>query len=315
MVDPGLPSHVRKFLYKASPSDLQSHGDPALPTPSAVWDAVPSLIRAGVPLGAGTGLWWLLNRSAEQTASAEYASNTGAWHYMVSRAADFLGDILPLAAGVAGAYIVIAGMIAHDWTRIWREVRAAHDRYVLPSQLTEDACVLLRRARTAARQILDSEVHARDLIDRQHAQLQLPAHVWEVAHSLATYSRLVDETPSARSTQAASPLKAHQRALSTGFDALKRQVEAVEAYAAQTAEADARLHELHQVEQLEKNSSEVIDFLASTARADIAVQDLEQMSNEAAAVADHLTTALIATKKAAAHALPSATPSVRESDT
>ncbi|MCX4673676.1 hypothetical protein OG453_44785 [Streptomyces sp. NBC_01381] len=307
MVDPGLPAHVRKFLYKTSPSDLQSYGDPALPTRSALWDAVPYLIRAGVPLGAGTGLWWLLDKNADSTASAEYSSNMGAWHYMFSRAADLLGSILPLAAGVAGAWIVIGTMLAHDWTRIWKEVRTARDRFVLPSQLTEDASALLRRARTAARQVLGSEVLARDLIDRQHAELQLPAQFWDVARSLATYSRLIDETPSdVQSGEAAGLLKARKSALATGLGDLERQVEAIEAFAAQTAEADARLQELRQVEQLERDSGELLDFLASTARTEVAVDGLGQMSNEAAAVADRFTTALIAAKEAAVQALPAA---------
>ncbi|MGW7086657.1 hypothetical protein ACWGH2_24630 [Streptomyces sp. NPDC054871] len=107
-------------------------GDPALPAPSVLRDAVPHLIRAGVPLAAGTGLWWLPNKSAEQTESADYASNRGAWHSMESGAADFHGDILPLAACVAGAYIVIATMLAHDSTRIWREVRAAVLSWAVP---------------------------------------------------------------------------------------------------------------------------------------------------------------------------------------
>lgn len=306
VIDPDLPDHVRKFLYETSPSDLKNFGDPTLPKPSALWDTGAHLIRGGAPLGAATGLWWWLDRTADRSASAEPTSNFGAWHYMASHAADWLGSLLPLAAGVVGTYLVFEIMLVRGHNRVWQEVRKARDHYVLFSQLTNDASALLKRARTAARQILSSEVHARDLIDRQHAQLQLPSQVWDVARSLAQYSRIVEGTPSVHSEEAAGLLKARKSALTTGLAAIKRQVEALEAYAAQTAEADARLHELQQVERLEKDSGELLDFLASTARAEVAVDGLDQMSHEAAVVADRFTTALIAAKEAAAQALPAA---------
>ncbi|MFE9769444.1 hypothetical protein ACFYPC_33830 [Streptomyces sp. NPDC005808] len=306
VIDPDLPDHVRKFLDETPPSTLKIYGDPALPTASALGDVGGYLVRFGAPLGAATGLWWVLDRGADLTASAEYATNTGALHYLISHAAESLGNIMPLAACVAAIYIIFMTMVARNGTRMWREVRATRERYVLPSQLTGDASVLLRRAWTAARQVLGSEVHARDLIDRQHAQIQLPAQVWDVARSLAAYSRFVDETPTTYGEEAAVLLKARNSALSTGLGAVERQVEALEGYAAQTAEADARLHELQQVEQLEASSGKLLDFLASTARADVAVDGLSQMSDAAAVVADRLTTALIAAREAAAQALPAA---------
>ncbi|NEB77351.1 hypothetical protein G3I40_19305 [Streptomyces sp. SID14478] len=186
-------------------------------------------------------------------------------------------------------------------------MRAVRDRFVLPSQLTDEAADLLHRARSAALKVLDSEVHERDLVDRQRAELQLPAQVWEVARSLDRYSGLVEETPdTAEGEHAQAPLDARRAALKTGLAAIEVQVEALETYAAQTAEADARLRELQQMKQLEKDGADVLDFLASTARADLATAEVGALSEQAKVVADRFTAALVAAKDAAVQALPAA---------
>ncbi|MGW0738158.1 hypothetical protein [Streptomyces sp. NPDC002851] len=83
-------------------------------------------------------------------------------------------------------------------------------------------------------------------------------------------------------------------------------MEAIETYAAQTAEADSRLRELQQMHQLEKDGAEVLDFLASTARAEVASAEMGQLSEQASVVADRFTAALVAAKDAAVQALPAA---------
>ncbi|WP_329583482.1 hypothetical protein [Streptomyces sp. NBC_01361] len=307
VVDPDLPAHLRKFLHEASPRDLERFGDPAGKEESAWWDVVPYLVRSGLLLGLGTVLWVVLGQTSDSTGSADPASNVGAFHYLFSRAADWLGRLLVPAAGLAVLWTALNVMKTRDAEQPWRKAHSVRNRYVLPSQLTQEAAKLLNRARTAAAQILDSEVHKRDLVDRRRAQLQLPAQIWEMACSLDRYSRLVKETPdSAEGEHAKQPLKARRVALKSGLAALQGHVEAIETYAVQTAEADARLRELQQVEQLEKDGEDVLDFLASTARAEVASAEVRQLSGQAAIVADRFTAALIAAKDAAVQALPAA---------
>ena len=94
--------------------------------------------------------------------------------------------------------------------------------------------------------------------------------------------------------------------LASWLKAIGQQIEALQLYAAQTAEADARLKQVEQVEQLEKGSGELLDFLAATARSERAVDAVNEMTREASALADRFTAALIAAKDAAAQALPTA---------
>ncbi|GAA1335809.1 hypothetical protein GCM10009647_078200 [Streptomyces sanglieri] len=114
-----------------------------------------------------------------------------------------------------------------------------------------------------------------------------------MARSLDRYSRLATKTPeAAEGEHAQAPLKARRAALKTGLSAIEDQVEAIETYTAQTAEADARLRELQQVKQREKDGADVLDFLASTARAEAATAEVGQLSEQAAVVVDRFTAAL-----------------------
>ncbi len=311
VADPDLPAHVRGFLQQHRPRTMEIYGDPDLPQPSALGRFFGSMERAvrryGVPLGVAWALWWGTDRIADRTASADPASGTGAWHWMASNLATFTYPALVVATASVVCLVVCIRMADAGDDRRWREVQAARDRFVLPSQLTSDAAALLQRARAAADNILRSEVHTRDLIDRQRTEVQLPATVWEAARSLAQYSRLTEQAPDQPVGDSASSLvKAWHNDLAAGLTAIEQQVEALEVYAAQTAEADARLEELQQVGQLEKDSSDLLDFLASTLRAERAVEGIDEMTKEASAVADRFTTALIAAKNAAQQALPAA---------
>ncbi|WP_199546314.1 hypothetical protein [Streptomyces sp. N35] len=307
VADPELPAHVHDLIATGKPRTLEIYGDPEMPDRWLLGTLTHHVARVGLPIGAATGLWAVCKHLGNKTADAVYASNTGALHFLFERIAHYLGPLLIPAATLASVYVVLQVFSAASDARLWREVREARDRYVLPSQLTDEAAALLQQARSAARQILDSEVHERDLIDRQRAQLQLPVQVWEVARSLAQYSRLSEQTveePQGESTVAL--VTAWRSDLASGLAAIEQQVEALELYAAQTAEADARLKELKLVEQLEKGSSELLDFLAATVRSERAVEGIDEMTREASAVAGRFTTALIAAKEAAAQALPAA---------
>lgn len=70
------------------------------------------------------------------------------------------------------------------------------------------------------------------------------------------------------------------------------------------AQADDRYRELQQIQVLTDGSDEVLDFLARTARDDLAVAEIEGMTGKAAAVADAFTVALESAKEAAVVALP-----------
>ncbi|MEV4000289.1 hypothetical protein ACFYPK_31760 [Streptomyces halstedii] len=93
----------------------------------------------------------------------------------------------------------------------------------------------------------------------------------------------------------------------TSLNGIARRVGALESYAEQVAQADDRYRELQQIQALTDGSSDVLDFLARTARDDLAVAEIEGLTGEAAAVAAFFTTALESAKEAAVIALPTRT--------
>nr|WP_024127308.1 hypothetical protein [Streptomyces sp. F8]AHE40044.1 Hypothetical protein pFRL5_381 [Streptomyces sp. F8] len=99
-------------------------------------------------------------------------------------------------------------------------------------------------------------------------------------------------------------LASRRRVLATSLHGIERRVAALEAYASQVAEADARYAEVREIERLDAGSDELLDLLARTTVDDLAVAEIEALTDEAAVVASTFTRALESAKQAAAAALP-----------
>ncbi|MFD9634963.1 hypothetical protein ACFWX8_30490, partial [Streptomyces violascens] len=124
---------------------------------------------------------------------------------------------------------------------------------------------------------------------------------------LRTYSHLVKAEPKdPEGSKVVALLDTRRQALKTSLDGIERRVAALEAYADQVAAADDQYRELQQIQQLTNGSDDVLDLLASTARDDLAVAEIEGMTGQAAAVDATFTAALDAAKEAAVVALPTA---------
>ncbi|MDH6522094.1 hypothetical protein [Streptomyces sp. SAI-090] len=99
-------------------------------------------------------------------------------------------------------------------------------------------------------------------------------------------------------------LTSRRRVLETSLQGIERRVAALEAYAEQVAEADARYAEVREIERLTAGSTELLELLARTAADDLAVAEIEGLTDEAAVVASTFTKALESAKQAAVAALP-----------
>lgn len=177
-----------------------------------------------------------------------------------------------------------------------------------PKDLTADAQELLGRARRAMTAVLDSRVHREKWLDTQRNEAAFPRQEWAIAQALRDYSRVArkDQRAPQQTDNAtvAELLTSRQRVLATSLQGIERRVAALEAYADQVAEADARYAEVREIERLAAGSDELLDLLARTAADDLAVAEIEALTDEAAAVASTFTKALESAKQAAVAALP-----------
>jgi hypothetical protein len=86
-------------------------------------------------------------------------------------------------------------------------------------------------------------------------------------------------------------LASRRRVFATSLHGIERRVAALEAYAEEVAEADARYAEVREIERLAAGSDELLDLLARTTADDLAVAKIGRLTDEAAVVASTFTKA------------------------
>ncbi|MEU8893938.1 hypothetical protein [Streptomyces sp. NPDC048442] len=217
-------------------------------------------------------------------------------------------QVLPLFGAALGALALTWGVGSALSRRAAREAADDPGNWVeaeLEGELTEQAHALNGRVQQAITRIRASQVHQCDLIDRARNDLLLPEAAQDIKDALHAYSRLVREEPDAPQGGVVAELVARRRTtLDQGLQPVTRRIEALEAYAEQTAVADARYREFEQLQQLTDGHDRVLDFLARTTRDELAVTELEGITEEAATIAATLAQALHDAREQAAAALP-----------
>ncbi|MFJ2882463.1 hypothetical protein ACIQGT_13905 [Streptomyces sp. NPDC093108] len=209
-----------------------------------------------------------------------------------------------------GLGVWLAGGIAAR-VRGWRGgrlIRRSRNDYVLDTDLIPEAGQLLARFVRASGAIMRSKVHAADLLDSQRNKVVIPAQQWELATALREYSRIVRQEPERSKAGGAVSglLDARSAALAASLAGCERRVVALEEYAAQTAEADRQYQEMQQVQQIAAQSEDILNLLASTARDDLAVAEIQGIAGEAAALAEVFSATVEKARGAAVLALPRA---------
>ncbi|MFD8476332.1 hypothetical protein ACFV2E_30500 [Streptomyces globisporus] len=305
--DPDLAEKDRGLLVRAEHDPLSYPRGEV----SVWWATAPYLLRPGAAVvGLGVGAW--VTGEAEWYRPSPHgagATMNDAFGRPMQELFDSLHSALLIAWPIGAVVLVLMAWMyagnAVSRNKTARRLTELKDRCVQPSDLNDDARTLLARAQQAKKSVLTSAVHRLDLIDRQHNDVALPRQEWEIAAALREYTRLVKAEPSnPKGGKVAALLDTRRRALRASLDGITRRVSALESYADQVAQADDRYRELQQIQVLTDGSDEVLDFLARTARDDLAVAEIEGMTGKAAAVADAFSVALESAKEAAVVALP-----------
>ncbi|MFD0437347.1 hypothetical protein [Streptomyces chartreusis] len=304
--DAELSETTRKVLWQALEDPRRYVGRPANP----LWAAVPVLARGGAAVAVAGVVWWWTGGLEIADSAVDSSSLVGMLDRKLQEAVDLVHTLLsvwPLAAGVVA--VLCAGLIADRalYNGQLRRLAAAQKHLVHPKDLTADAQELLARAQLAMTAVLDSKVHRGKWLDAQRNEAAFPRQEWAIAQDLRDYSRVArkdQRTPQETDNATVAELLAsRQRVLATSLHGIERRVAALEAYASQVAEADARYAEVREIERLAAGSDELLDLLARTTVDDLAVAEIDALTDEAAVVASTFTKALESAKQAAAAAL------------
>lgn len=305
--DAELSDATRRALLQALEDPRRYVGRPANP----LWAAVPLLPRGGAGVAAAAVLWWWTDGLEIADSAADPSTLVGVLDQKLQKAVDLVHTLLalwPVAAGFVA--LVCAGLVADRalYNRQLRRIAAAQQHLVHPKDLTAGAQELLARAQRAMTAVLDSKVHREQWLDAQRNEAAFPRQEWAIAQDLRNYSRVARKDQRAPqetdNSTVAELLTSRRRVLATSLHGIERRVAALEAYASQVAEADARYAEVREIERLTAGSDELLDLLARTAADDLAVAEIDALTDEAAVVASTFTKALKSAKQAAAAALP-----------
>ncbi|MEU4080430.1 hypothetical protein [Streptomyces venezuelae] len=276
-LDPELPDHVQELLRQADPA----------------------LLREAVRTGPASPWWGLADPLEGRRAS---------WWFGWLLLSVFARSPLMLGAGACayGLNSAIAVLKRRQRVPVLLRIAEVHDQFVLGHELNAEAVELLDRAVRAADRVKRSTVQRLDATDKQHNDRRLDGQVWEIAEALRTYSRVASQGPAeVVSEVVAQALEPRRNILRISLASIGRRVEALENYAAQITEAEKRRRELRQLRRLTTGTEELFDLLAATARDDLAVAEIENMSGEVAKALALFNEALQSAQDAAAMALPS----------
>ncbi|MFJ9967142.1 hypothetical protein [Streptomyces avermitilis] len=305
--DAELSDATRRALRQALEDPRRFTGRPVNP----LWAAVPLLPRGGAGVAAAAVLWWWTDRLEIADSAAGPSTLVGTLDRKLQEAVDLAHNLLALWPVAAGFVVVVcAGLVADRtlYNRQLRRLAVAQQHLVDPRDLTADAQELLARAQLAMTAVLDSKVHREQWLDAQRNEAAFPRQEWAIAQDLRNYSRVARKGQRAPqetdNSTVAELLISRRRVLATSLHSIERRVAALEAYAGQVAEADARYAEVREIEQLAAGRDELLDLLARTTANDLAVAEIDALTDEAAVVASTFTKALESAKQAAAAAIP-----------
>jgi hypothetical protein len=191
VVDPGLPQSAKIELQSMPYGELIPFSWPSPPVCRRIRPGsrykLRALAIAAAASGGGAVLFLFLvlpGQDLNKTQSLSPSPAAAAVHQLA-----FLACLLAFAAFMI---IIQQGRTRDRVSRpLTRTVRACHRRYVVPERDVHPAWQgVWAQAVGAARQIQESEVVRRRLIDTVEISVVLPHHLWEIAHRLALLSAL-----------------------------------------------------------------------------------------------------------------------------
>ncbi len=200
-----------------------------------------------------------------------------------------------IARGRPGARAPVDRKPALSAPRRWRDQRdldRQSEKIIFPHDLHPTDRMLLARAQNAIDTIICSQVRAAGLLEADEPVLQ--RHEWEIACTSRELTRVrALPTPDTETgAMTAAVLDAQQRALALAEEATISRICALERYADQVAAADAAHRDLEAALNQGGLNNVYLDLVARTAADELAVAELDELTDRAAITARVLESSL-----------------------
>jgi len=202
---------------------------------------------------------------------------------------------LQIARGRPSAQSPADGKPRSSALRRWRQQRDLDrqpDKIIFPHDLHGRDRLLLARAQVAIDTILESEVRAAGFLEPDEPALR--RHEWEIACTSRELTRVraLPAADAATGAMTAAVVDAQQRALALAEESTISRIRALERYAEQVTAADAA-HRDWQVALGQGGLNDVyLDLVARTAADEVAVTELDELTDRAAITANVLKSSL-----------------------
>jgi hypothetical protein len=171
------------------------------------------------------------------------------------------------------------------------------DHLVLPEELDKSSRKIQLRTQRAVEKILDSSVFIRHCLDPDVGESTLRHHEWEIATALREITRLRAELGASLKGDAPGPmtaavLESHRRALELSADAIRSRVRELERYATELEKAEEAERDWQAATQAAGRNDAYLELVARTAADEHAIEEIRDMTEQAAqaaqALRDHL---------------------------
>ncbi|GGV30017.1 hypothetical protein GCM10010182_61350 [Actinomadura cremea] len=285
VIDPDLPEHIRRTLadhqdalpaVDAEPAGARQRwgelGTAALHAP--LWVLLPALIGRS---------------SAVRVRNCAFTAQPLVIVWAVIHPSSLLAAAVPAQAV---AFAVLAAASRRD--RSFQLALRHRDAYVRPADLAPEERALLERARQAVEIVLESRVHCAGLLDDVKNSRTLPRQLWDLARRLADIS-----------ARRGADRRRARSALRQAIRAAEQRVSALESYAMSAMEADELLAEWDSLEASAFNDRD--EFLGAMARDELAVAEIDALTDEGRRLGKSLRTSVDRTRKVGLVLMPKST--------
>jgi hypothetical protein len=162
--------------------------------------------------------------------------------------------------------------------------------FVDPSELDDSCKALLNRAQRSIHTVLSSNVYAGGLLDVTVERTTFKWHEWDIATALRDITNLTDEMNSNRGhgtpgPKTAAVLQSHEIALKLARDSTTSRISALERFADQVTEADAAKRDWELALKMSGLNDKYRDLVARTAADKHAIEEITDMTDQAAVAA------------------------------
>lgn len=193
---------------------------------------------------------------------------------------------IPPAATVGFSYfmailLIYADKKHHDrnQTKAIELAKLAGSQYIRAQWLSDSYADLLCSSAKTVNEIRESDIVKKDLIDATKVEVRLPRILWDIAHTMHEITVLREEAKAA----GANSKSPQMRALDIAMQPVRKRMAALETCAQQVKDADAKYREFQRQKQLSGMDDRISDLLIRAQVDDPALEEIRDLSIQAAA--------------------------------